>query len=171
VNARTRAAIAGALLAVGALSACGTVHHLAAKISCAAKLHTWEHQGGGQAKTIAVGHALTAVGKADTALSGAHFDAASLRTVTSTTATMLAAVQALNADRPPACVPHLAADLHATLAKLTAGGQEENMAVAAAKAKNFAAVSADLRLAGADFEAGGRDFTKTGHDITRYAKS
>ena len=121
-----------AALAAAATSAggCAAVRHAAAKASCFSSSGHW-FESGGTARIVAVEHALTNVGHADTAATRARFTSATVTAIKTADRKLAAAIAALRRDLPPTCVTGARADMSAGLSDFASAVRDQETAVAA----------------------------------------
>jgi hypothetical protein len=156
--------------AAAAVAGCAAVRQAAAKASCFGMSGHW-FKNGGTTRMVAVEHALTNVGHADTAAGHARFTPATVTGIKTADSKLTAAIAALRRDLPPSCVTGTRADMSAGLSDFASAVRDQETAVAAVQAKNPAAARAAFTRAARAFQAGSHKFGAAAHAIRAYVKS
>jgi len=163
--------LAAALAAAATAAAgCAAVRQAAAKASCFSTSGHW-FKNGGTARIVAVEHALTNVGHADTAAGHARFTPATVTAIKTADSKLAAAIASLRRDLPPSCVTGARADMSAGLSDFASSVRDQESAVAAVQAKNPAAARTAFTRAGRAFQAGSQKFDAAARAIRAYVKS
>ena len=163
--------LAAALAAAATAAAgCAAVRQAAAKASCFSMSGHW-FKNGGTARMVAVEHALTNVGHAETAAAHAQFTPATVTAIKTADSKLAGAIAALRRDLPPSCVTGARADMSAGLSDFASAVRDEETAVAAVQAKNPGAARAAFTRTARAFQSGSRKFDAAAHAIRAYVKS